>query len=194
MLANRFYDVWSIDNFEIHSIYDRTICSLPCISDSFDSGSYSTGVWSVVNGGRVTRPPCSSAFSNGLLYFDQTGTRQAVTQNLDLRGMYAISFTLQIISYSGICSSVQSGEYVIVYYSSNSGNTWNELQSFDGRNYATETRVTVPLPRLARSQSISIRIAQPSYSNSVWSIENFESLCYTYTLVFTFVANLCGKT
>ena len=168
------YDVWSIDNFEIHSIYDRTICSLPCISDSFDSGSYSTGVWSVVNGARVTRPPCSSAPSNGLLYFDQTGTRQAVTQNLDLRGMYAISFTLQIVSYSGICSSVQSGEYVRVSYSSNSGSTWNEIKEFDGSDYATETRVTVPLPRLARSQSVSIRIAQPTYSNSVWSIENFE--------------------
>ena len=168
------YDVWSIDSFEIHSIYDRTICSLPCISDGFDSGSYSTGVWSVVNGGRVTTPPCSSAATSGFLYFDQTGTRQAVTQNLDLRGLYAISFTLQIVTYSGICSSVQSGEYVIVSYSSNSGSTWNDLQQFDGSDYATETRVTVPLPRLARSQSISIRIAQPTYSNSVWSIENFE--------------------
>ena len=174
VMATLNYDVWSIDNFEVHSIYDRTICSLPCISDSFDSGSYSAQVWSMVNGGRVTRPPCSSAASNGLLYFDQTGTRQAITQNLDLRGMYAISFTLQIVSYSGICSSVTSGEYVRVSYSSNSGSSWNDLQEFDGRNYATETRVTVSLPRLARSQTISIRIAQPSYSNSVWSIENFE--------------------
>ena len=174
VMATLNYDVWSIDNFEIHSIYDRTICSLPCISDSFDSGSYSAQVWSMVNGGRVTRPPCSSAVSNGLLYFDQTGTRQAITQNLDLRGMYAISFTLQIVSYSGICSSITSGEFVRVYYSSNGGSSWNELQEFEGRNYATETRVTVPLPRLARSQAISIRIAQPSYSNSVWSIENFE--------------------
>ena len=174
VIATLNYDVWSIDNFEIHSIYDRTICSLPCISDSFDSGSYSTQVWSAVDGGRVTRPPCSSAASNGLLYFDQTGTRQAITQSLDLRGMYAISFTLQIVSYSGICSSVTSAEYVRVYYSSNSGSSWNELQEFDGRNFGTETRVTVALPRLARSQSISIRIAQPSYSNSVWSIENFE--------------------
>ena len=174
VMAASNYDVWSIDNFEIHSIYDRTICSLPCISDSFNSGSYSTEVWSTVDGGRVTRPPCSSATSNGLLYFDQTGTRQAITQNLDLRGMYAISFTLQIVSYSGICSSITSGEYVRVYYSSNSGSSWNELEQFDGRSYATETRVTVSLPRLARSQSISIRIAQPSYSNSVWSIENFE--------------------
>ncbi|XP_065903815.1 reelin-like [Dysidea avara] len=173
IVAESNYDVWSVDNFEIHSIYSRTICSMPCISDGF-YGTYDTQVWSRVDGARVTRPPCSSAPSNGLLYFDQSGTRQAITNNLDLRGMYAISFTLQILVYNGLCSAVQSGENVRVSYSADSGNSWNELESFDGSDFITETRVTVPLPRLARSQSISIRIAQPSYSSSVWSIENFE--------------------
>ena len=174
VLAQSDYDVWSIDSFEIHSIYVRTACSMPCISDGFYGGTYDTDVWNRVDGARVTRPPCSSAPSNGLLYFDQSGTRQAITNNLDLRGMYAISFTLQIVVYNGLCSAVQSGENVRVSYSADNGNSWNELESFDGSDFVTETRVTVPLPRLARSQSISIRIAQPSYSSSVWSIENFE--------------------
>ena len=172
--AESNYDVWSVDNFEIHSTFSRTVCSMPCISDGFDSGSYDTNVWNSVQGARVTRPPCSSAPSNGLLYFDQIGTRQAITNSLDLRGMYALSFTLQIVVYNGLCSAVHSGENVRVYYSAGSGNNWTELKSYDGSDFLTETRVTVPLPQLARSQSVSIRIAQPSHSSSVWSIENFE--------------------
>jgi len=174
IVAESNYDVWSVDNFEIHSVFDRTACSMPCISDGFYGGTYDTQVWNRVDGARVTRPPCSSAPSNGLLYFDQSGSRQAITNNLDLRGLYAISFTLQIVMYNGLCSAVQSGENVRVHYSADSGSSWNELESYDGNNFVTETRVTVPLPRLARSESISIRIAQPSYSSSVWSIENFE--------------------
>ena len=172
--AESNYDVWSVDNFEIHSTYSRTVCSMPCISDGFYSGTYDSNVWNSVQGARVTRPPCSSAPSNGLLYFDQSGTRQAITNSLDLRGMYALSFTLQIVVYNGLCSAVQSGENVKVHYSAGSGNSWTKLESYDGSDFITETRVTVPLPRLARSQSVSIRIAQPSYSSSVWSIENFE--------------------
>ena len=176
ILAEYNHDVWSIDNFEIHSIYGRTACSMPCIFDGFYSDTYNTEVWNRVEGARVTRPPCSSSPSSGL-YFDQSGSRQAITQNLDLRGLYAISFTLQIVTYSntGYCSVAHYGETVIVSYSTNNGSTWNELKYFQGKEFVIEKRVTVPLILQARHQTVSLRISQPSNSPSVWSLKDFAA-------------------
>ena len=168
------YDVWAIDSLQVHSRYPRTICSTACISDNFDSGSYSTTVWSFVSGAEVASPPCSIKASSMALYFSASSTREAITQALDLRGLYAISFTLQIVSYSERCIEVTSGSDIRVYYSTTSSSgSWTEITTFSGRRYAVESTATVPLPLEAKSQSVYIRIAQPSYSGTVWSLDDF---------------------
>ena len=165
-------DVWSIDSIKVHSRYSKTSCSMACIFDSFHSGNYNTSVWRFVSGAQVAAPPCSIKAFYKALHFNQSNTREAITQSLDLRGMYAISFNLQIIRSNEVCTAV-NGENVIVYYSTTGANVWTEIGSFTGTKFVTETFVTIPLPLKARSQSISIRIAQPSYSDSIWSLGDF---------------------
>ena len=168
-------DVWSIDTIKIHNTNPKTSCSMACISDDFDFGNYSTSVWSSVSGAQVISPPCSIKTSSMALYFNESGTREAITQALDLRGLYAISFTLQIVTYSGGCAEITTGNVVNVYYSTTSNSDgWIEIGTFSGRGNSTETAATISLPREARNQSVYIRIAQSSYTDSVWSLDDFS--------------------
>ena len=166
------YDVWAIDTLKIHGSYPQTICSVACISDNFNSGIYNASIWNFISGAQVTTPPCNTRTSMKALYFNESSTRQAITQSLDLRGMYAISFYLQIVRFNEMCTSV-GGDHVKVHYSSAGDNNWIEIGAFAGIRFVTETLVTIPLPLLARNQSVSIRISQPSYSTSVWSLGEF---------------------
>ena len=165
-------DVWSIDSIKVHSRYSRTSCSMACIFDKFHSGTYNVSVWRFVSGAQVASPLCSTKALYMALHFNLSNTREAITQSLDLQGMYAISFNLQIIRSNEVCTAV-NGDNVIVYYSTTGTNVWTEIGSFTGTRFVTETFVTIPLPLKARSQSVSIRIAQPSYSNSIWSLGDF---------------------
>ena len=165
-------DVWSIDSIKVHSRYSRTSCSMACIFDSFHSSAYNTTVWRFVSGAQVVISPCSIKASYNALHFNLTNTREAITQSLDLRGMYAISFNLQIVRSDELCTAV-NGDNVNVYYSNSDANEWTEIGSFTGARFVAESLVTIPLPLNARDQSVSIRIAQPSYSNSIWSIGDF---------------------
>ena len=168
------YDVWAIDTVEIHSVYPRTVCSVACIFDNFYSGTYNTSVWSSVSGAQVTVPPCSINTSSRELYFHQSNvTRQITTQYLDLRGMYAISFNLQLVRFIDTsCFGIYS-EPIRVYYSIAGVNEWTEIGIFSGLQFAAKTRVTVSLPINARNQSVALCIAQPVYSTSVWSLSEF---------------------
>ena len=165
-------DVWSIDSIKVHSRYSRTSCSMACVYDNFHSGSYNTTVWRFVSGAQVVIPPCSIKASYHALHFNLTNSREAITQSLDLRGMYGISFNLQIVRSDEVCTAV-NGDNVIVYYSTSGTNEWTEIEIFTGTRFVAETFVTLPLPRKARDQSVSIRISQPSYSNSIWSLGDF---------------------
>ena len=173
--ALRDYDVWAIDSIKIHSTNPRTVCSTACISDNFDLGTYDTSVWSIISGAQVATPPCSTKTSSMALHFNQNSTRQAVTQPLDLRGMYAIGFTLQIIMHNQVCYVYYGNNDVVVYYSTNPGFGWVEIKSFRSTLFLVETYVTIPLPIEARRQSIFIRIAQPSYTSTIsqWSLDDF---------------------
>ena len=114
------YDIWAIDTVEIHSAYPRTVCSAACISDNFSSGTYNVSIWNSVSGAQVTTPPCSINTSIRELYFNQHNvTRQAITWYLDLRGMYAISFNLQLATLMNKSCLTTYSEHIRVYYSTN---------------------------------------------------------------------------
>ena len=168
------YDVWAIDSIKVHSTFNSTACSNACISDNFNSGSYNTSVWSSVSGAQIIVSPCNTNPSpSKALYFGQmNATRQVITYPMDLQGMYAISFSLQLVNYNGTCSTVH-GDHVVVSYSVDNQTSWIEIESFTDGKFATDTSVTVPLPLEAKNQSTFIRIAQPNFTNSVWSMDNF---------------------
>ena len=173
-LANLSKDVWSIDSFEIVSSEPQTKCSLSCYSDNFNSGVFDTTLWSSTMGASITVPPCNDVFYGRSLYFTGSGTREVITNALDLRGFYAVSFTLQIGSYDNECDQAETGDDVILYYSLTSYN-WQILQTFTATSYTRATTVTVPIPRIVRTQGASLRWAQPQHSGSsqdTWFIDN----------------------
>ncbi|XP_065917652.1 reelin-like [Dysidea avara] len=164
-------DVWTVDSLRILNINSKTLCSTACFFDTFESGTYNMSLWDFVSGGHTAIPPCSVRSLTMSIYFNQSGVRQAVTLPLDLRGMYAVSFYLQVVQNDS-CTII-SNENIIIFYSINSGTTWIEIMSYPSGLYETETLVTVPLPFRARDQSVMLRLAQPTYSISVWSLGNF---------------------
>ena len=169
------YDVWSIDNFAIVSVEQDTKCSMACYSDNFNSGFYNSEFWSSVVIASVMIPPCSLYNYGKSLYFTASGTREAITNSLDLRGLYAITFTLQIGSYDNKCDRAEVGDDVILYYLLLGSSNWVELRSFDATAYIAATTVTVPIPRQARLQGVKLRWAQPQHSGSLqdtWFIDN----------------------
>ena len=176
VLTLHSYDVWSIDNFLIESREKETNCSVACYSDDFNSGSYNPEIWSSV-AASVVIPPCSENYDGRSLYFTASGTREAITNYLDLRGLYAITFTLQIGSYDNECDRAEAGDDVVLYYLIAGGSQWMELQTFDAISYTRVTTVTVPVPLELRVQSAALRWVQPQHSGSfqdTWFIDNVE--------------------
>ena len=147
---------------------------MACYSDNFNSGVLDATLWSSTSGSSITVPPCSDVFAGRSLYFTGGGRREAITNNLDLRGLYAIMFTLQIGSYDSDCDQAESGNDVVLYYSF-SGSTWTSMQTFSATSYIRATSITVPLPRTIRVQRVSLRWAQAQHSGSLqdtWFIDN----------------------
>jgi len=173
-LATLSSDAWSIDSFEIISSEPQTKCSLSCYSDNFDSGVFDATLWSSTIGALIAVPPCNDVFYGRSLYFNGSGTREAITNPLDLRGLYALSFTIQIGSYDNECDQAETGDDIILYYFS-TGSSWQILQTFTATSYTRATTVTVPIPRTVRAQGVSLRWAQPQHSGSsqdTWFIDN----------------------
>ena len=109
-------DVWSIDDFIVHSMYPDTLCTLACYSDDFNNGQYSSTLWATVDAATVTVPPCSNQYLGNALYFQGSGMRQAITIPIDVRGLYAVTFYLHIGSFSGSCAIAEAGENVNLHY------------------------------------------------------------------------------
>ena len=168
-------DVWSIDDFIVHSMITDTQCTLACYSDDFNNGQCSTQLWSSVDGATITIPPCSNQFLGNTLYFEGNGIRQAVTRALDVRGLYALSFYLHIGSFGGSCEPAESGENVDLHYRYFNSSTWVLLKSYDSTAYTRETRVIEPIPRQVQQPGVIFRWMQASHSGAeddTWSLDN----------------------
>ena len=168
-------DVWSIDDFIVHSMHKDTLCTVACYSDDFNNGQYSPSLWATVDGATVTTPACSNQYLGNALYFAGSGIRQAITTPVDIRGFYAVSFYLHIGSFSGSCEQAESGEHVNLYYQVANSTNWILLRSYDSTGFIRETRVTEPLPRQIQQIGIRFRWMQASHSGALddtWSLDN----------------------
>ena len=168
-------DVWSIDNFIVHSMHRDTSCTVACYSDDFNIGQYSSLLWASVDGATVTVPACSNQYLGNALYFEGSGIRQAITRPVDIRGFYAISFYLHIGSFSGNCEQAESGEHVTLHYQLANSTTWILVNSYDATGFIRETRISEALPRHIQQIGVTFRWMQVSHSGALddtWSLDN----------------------
>ena len=168
-------DVWSIDNFIVHSMHKDTLCTLACYSDDFNSGEYSSSLWATVEGVSITIPACSNQYLGNALYFNGDGIRQAITRPIDIGGFYAVSFYLHIGSFSGSCERAESGEHVNLHYQLANSTSWVLLNSYGTNDFTRETRVTEVLPRGIQQVGVTFRWMQESHSGALddtWSLDN----------------------
>lgn len=142
------------------------------VSDDFDP-SIDYTVWQTVNGGTASNS-CGSYSTPYSLYFDGS-YREAITRPLNTLSGGNIGFYLKIASGSSPCETADSGEDIILSYSTNNGSTWTMIQTYYTGSYINFTQINIAIPAAARTSGTMFKWAQPynsgfGYDN--WSIDN----------------------
>ncbi len=143
------------------------------------------------------------------LYFFGVGNyaddRYATTKDMDLGLDGTIQFDL-FISYNSGCESVDYGKDIYLDYSTDGGNTWNNMGIYyAGYNtYDPFTTVSLAIPKAAQTSKTRLRWYQLYYSCiscDWWGLDNVKitttdstALNNTYTYSWTPVANLSDAT
>ena len=147
------------------SVISVSGASLVDISDDFSSST--TSNWSINTGSYIK--DCYSS-QTGALYFYHSGTRQLVTNSLDLSAGALVSFDLEI----GDCESADSGEDVVLEIENSGGYYWNTLKTVNNSTSGKNT-YSVTIPASHGNNSVKLRWRQRSNSGSgtdTWTIDN----------------------
>ena len=142
------------------------------LADNFNNGVDNTQ-WSSVSNG-VASNSCGTAAGNNALYFNGSGTREAITKPFNTMGGGVIAFYLKFGTGSSPCENADGGEDVVLEYSINNGATWVNIQTYYNDNYPVFTAVQAQIPVGAQSMTTLIRWRQLSHSGSGydnWSID-----------------------
>ena len=130
-----------LDDYNIPEHYlkkRQSIADCDLYYDNFDTGSYATALWSTVSGSSVALTPCgASVESHYWLGFTSGGTRQAITQSLDLQGIEVVMFNLIFGSSSNGCSAPSSSEGISVQYRISSTGSWQTMETYDPTSCCT---------------------------------------------------------
>ncbi len=142
------------------------------IADHFDSG-LNTNLWQSTTG--ILSGSCGSYSAPNALYFNSSGTREAITQPLNLLGGGDMEFYLKIGNGSSPCETADYGEDIKLQYSINGGATWQDINTYYTGSYNSFTQIIETVPNPAKTASTLLRWWQPSHSGSGydnWSIDN----------------------
>ena len=157
--------------------------------DNFDTGSYSSALWSTVTGSRVALSPCgTSVDSHYWLGFTSSGTREAITQVLDLQGIEVLMFNLIFGASSNGCSTPSSTEGIRVQYRLGTSGSWQTMETYDPSCCPTATERRIYLPLAVQVNNVYFRWYQPShspYSNyDYWAIDEVRIGEVTVNLLY----------
>lgn len=144
------------------------------LQDNFDP--LSTFQWLLIEGG-IASTSCG-AVSGNALYFDGYPARQAVTKDVNVASGGTISFSFKLAYNSAYpCEGADSGDDVLLQYSTNGGASWTTFNTFYGgmSTYQNFTTVNINIPAGAMTASTRFRWNQPYYAGSGtdnWAIDN----------------------
>lgn len=144
------------------------------IYETFDNGPNPLN-WQVLSGG-IANGSCGTLPSTG--YFMNGGLsipRIVETVPLNVLNGGNIRFYIQIPSGNVGCDEPESGEDIVLEYSTNGGANWIMMQTFYEFAYPNFVLVTLPIPSNAFSATTSFRWRQTSFSGQnqdVWIIDD----------------------
>ena len=142
------------------------------IEDQFNN-TLNPELWQSNTG--VVSGACGSYSGTAALYFNNSGTREAVTKPLNTVGGGNISFYLKIGSGSSPCELADFGEDIKLQYSINGGLSWTDINTYYAGGYTTFTYITEAIPVIAQTNSTQFRWMQVSHSGAGydnWSIDD----------------------
>ncbi|MDP6719931.1 MAG: S8 family serine peptidase, partial [Pirellulaceae bacterium] len=140
--------------------------------DDFDP-SIEPGIWSSISNGVASN--VSGTVSTNVLYFTGSGSRHAATGNLDVSAGGEVQFSLRIGTGSSPWENADSGEDVVLEYSTNGGASYNIFRTYDSEAFPAFSTVTEPIPLTAQTASTRFRWRQIQHSGNGfdnWGIDD----------------------
>lgn len=125
-------------------------------SDHFN-GTPST-IFSSIQGGSASAV-CGSVSGNAL-YFNGNGQRLAQTIGLNTIGGGKVLFQLKIANGVAPCDDADTGENVVLEYSTSNGFSWNLMGTYNENNYPQFTPIIATIPPAAQTSNTIFRIRQ----------------------------------
>jgi gliding motility-associated-like protein len=154
-------------------------------SDDFDPG-VAWGSWEdIVNGSASDN---CGAVNDQALYFNGTGTREAVTVGLNTTNGGSIYFSLKIANGIAPCDDAEPGDNVVLSYSVNNA-PWEVINTYYESAYPDFTSIEVPIPAAAQANNTRFRWHQTGLwlnNQDNWALDNVyigsvQTNDYTYT-------------
>ncbi|MEX2054932.1 MAG: hypothetical protein WD972_02010, partial [Candidatus Andersenbacteria bacterium] len=166
-------DHWAIDTIVITNNGGG---GLAPVDDDFDP-SIDGAEWSSTSNVSIdTSCGGSASVSGNAMRFSGAGTRSATTVGVDTTGGGIVSFYLYADDDASPCDDPESGDNMVVEYSTNSGGSWNTISEFNGDGgYDTISQINANIPTLAKAASTQFRFRQTNHSgsgNDNWTIDN----------------------
>lgn len=171
----RIYNTGSAD------LYWKLVSSSVGIFEDFNQGINGQN-WSNING--AISSSCGYYSAPNALYFNNYGTRQAVTRAINTYGGGTIEFYLKYGSGSSPCEKPDSGEEVELSYTIDGGYSWNVINIYPTNTYFNFTLISEPIPQGAISSSTYFRWRQLSNSGSGydnWALDDIKITLINYT-------------
>lgn len=141
-------------------------------SDDFNDGVIDATKWTTI--GAVENADCGANSAPFALKFDGA-TRSATTVAMDVSGGGAVEFYLHIGIGSSPCENADSGEDVLLQFSTNGGSTWTTMATYAADSFGTFTSISETIPSGAQTSSTQFRWTQPSFSGTCcdhWVIDD----------------------
>lgn len=141
-------------------------------TDLFD-GAPGSG-WTAIQGGIVS-DICGSA-SGLALYFDGAGQRYAQTTGFNTTGGGSLRFQLKIANGTAPCDDADTGEDIVLEYSTNNGLNWSLIATYNEADFPNFTPLDVPIPAAAQAANTMFRIRQLAHNGAGhdnWAIDDF---------------------
>lgn len=156
------------------------------IIDDFDPGIDMT-MWDDIGGAQLGSATHCGSMSGNALYFKNTGTRAAVTTDVNTTagcGFMTFSMFMGNTGSGANCENVDTGEDVLFQYSTNGGATWTTITTYFQSSWDANNNwqsFMVPIPPPAQTMSTRFRWVQPTFTNTAgqdaWALDNISYTC-----------------
>jgi len=143
------------------------------MSDDFDPVTDTT-MWSSTTG-MSNGTVCGTVATGNSLYSDGNSTARAATKNVDVLYGGTITFYLKIpTTTTGGCDAPETGEDLVLQYSTNSGLGWTTFATYNESNFNTPTQITENIPSGAKTNGTRFRWYIPNADNNQdeWAIDD----------------------